>query len=39
MVREHYSHQEREHSIRAISMNVEADARQHRRNNVCYGRN
>lgn len=30
MVREHYSHQEREHSIRAISMNVEADTRKHR---------
>ena len=30
MVREHYSHQEREHSIRAISMNVEADTGKHR---------
>ena len=30
MVGEHYSHQEREHSIRAISMNVEADARKRR---------
>ena len=30
MVREHYSHQEREHSIRAINMNVEADTIKHR---------
>ncbi len=30
MVREHYSHQEREHSIRAISMNVEADTKKRR---------
>ena len=30
MVREHYSHQEREHSIRTISMDVEADTRKHR---------
>lgn len=31
MVREHYSHQEREHSIRAIKMMfVEADTRQYR---------
>ena len=39
MAKEHNSHLEREHSIRAIKMTIEADARQHRRNNVCYGRN
>ena len=30
MAKEHNSHREREHSIRAISMNVEADTRKHR---------
>lgn len=39
MAKEHNSHREREHSIRAITMTIEADTRQHRRNNVCYGRN
>ena len=39
MAKEHNSHREREHSIRAIKMTIEVDARQHRRNKVCYGRN
>lgn len=39
MAKEHNSHREREHSIRAITTTIEADTRQHRRNNVCYGRN
>lgn len=30
MAKEHNSHREREHSIRAIKMTIEADTRKHR---------